>query len=289
MMKTILVPASGSSTDEPVFETALAAAQALAAHLDFYHVRLSAGQAAVRAPHVDFCVGAALPAALQVLTEDTDRLSEVARAHVRVFCNRHEVEVRETPEHALSVSSSFLEEQDDARDRLMFHARHSDLVVLGRPSHIDYLPPLLIEDILMECGRPILIAPDYSPKTLSGTIVVGWKETPQCARALGTAYPLLEKAHKVILLNLIEGGCGITTSLEHLAQRLKWHGISVETHSMASTARTLTYEVARAAADLQADLLVVGAFGHRRLREQLFGGVTQSLLEHAGIPVFMMH
>ena len=68
MMKTILVPASGSSTDEPVFATAFAAAQALAAHLDFYHVRLSAGQAAARAPHADFCVGAALPAGLQVLS-----------------------------------------------------------------------------------------------------------------------------------------------------------------------------------------------------------------------------
>jgi len=289
MMKTILVPASGSFTDEPVFATALAAAQVLAAHLDFYHIRLSAGQAAVRAPHADFCVGAALPAALQVLTEDAERLSETARAHVKAFCIRHEVKVRDVPEHALSVSSSFLEEQNYARDRLMYHARHSDLVVLGRPSHIDYMPSCLMEDVLMECGRPILIAPDYSPKTLLGTVVVGWKETPHCARALSAAYPLLEQAQKVILLNLVEGGSGIPVSLEHLAQRLKWHGMCVETHSMPSAARTLTYEVARAAADLHADLLVVGAFGHRRIRETLFGGVTQSLLEHAGVPVFMMH
>lgn len=272
MMKTILVPASGSSTDEPVFATALAAARALAAHLDFYHIHLSAGQAAVREAH-----------------EDADRLSEAARAHVKAFCNRYDVEIRETPEHALSVSAGFLEEQDDARGRLIFHARHSDLVVLGRPCHIDYLPSCLMEGILMECGRPILIAPDYPPKTLSGTVVVGWKETPHCARALSAAYPLLEQAQKVILLNLIEGGCGIGTSLEHLAQRLKWHGISVETQSIAGTASTLTYEVSRAAADLHADLLVVGAFGHRRLRERLFGGVTQSLLEHASVPVFMMH
>jgi nucleotide-binding universal stress UspA family protein len=58
---------------------------------------------------------------------------------------------------------------------------------------------------------------------------------------------------------------------------------------MPSAARPITYEVARAAADLHADLLVVGAFGHRRIRETLFGGVTQSLLKHAGMPVFMMH
>ena len=290
MMKTILVPASGSCTDEPVFATALAAVRALAAHLDFYHIRLSAGQPAARAPHVDFYAGAALPAALQVMSEDTEHLSEVARTHVNVFCERHEIAIREVPEQALSVSASFLEEQDHALDRLMLHARHSDLVVMGRPSHVDYMPKFLIEDILLGCGRPLLIAPDYSPETLTGTIVVGWKETPHCARALSAAYPLLEQAQKVILLNLIEeGGAGIPASLEHLAQRLKWHGMSVETQSLAIPAQTLTYEVSRAAADLHADLLVVGGFGHRRLRETLFGGVTQSLLKHAGMPVFMMH
>jgi nucleotide-binding universal stress UspA family protein len=99
----------------------------------------------------------------------------------------------------------------------------------------------------------------------------------------------LEQAQKVILLNLVESGSGIPASLEHLAQRLKWHGMSVETQSMPSAARPITYEVASAAADLHADLLVVGAFGHRRIRETLFGGVTQSLLKHAGMPVFMMH
>jgi len=288
-MKTIWVPASGSSTDEPVFATAFAAAQALAAHLDFYHVRLSAGQAAARAPYVAFCVGAALPAALQVLTEDTKRLSEAAREHMRAFCERHGVEIRDRPEYGHGVSASFLEENDYDCERLMLQARHSDLVVFGRRSHVDYLPSFLLADTLMEGGRPVLIAPNYSPTTLLGTVVLGWKETPQCARALSAAYPLLRQAQKVILLNVVEGGSGIHESLEHLAQRLKWHNMSVETHSICSTAPVATDRVGRAAADLHADLLVVGAYGHRRLRERLFGGVTQSLLEHASMPVLMVH
>jgi nucleotide-binding universal stress UspA family protein len=234
-------------------------------------------------------VGAALPIALQMLREQTSTLSEAAAAHFRAFCDRHAVTVRETPERALAVSASFLEEQDYALDRLLLHARHSDLVILGRSSHIDYLPSFLIEDILMGCGRPILIAPDHSPESLTGTVVVGWKETAYCARALSAAYPLLEQARKVILLNIVEGGPGIPESLDHLAQRLKWHGIPVETHSIAGASHTLTFEVARAAAELHADLLVVGAFSHWRLREQIFGGVTRSLLDHASMPVLMMH
>jgi nucleotide-binding universal stress UspA family protein len=261
----------------------------LAAHLDFYHVRLSAGQAGARAPHMAFCVGEALPAALQVVTEDTQRLSEAAREHIEAFCDRYGVEIRDRPEYGHGVSTSFLEENDYGYDRLMLLARHSDLVLFGRRSHVDCLPSFLLEDTLMDCGRPILIAPDYSPTTLLGTVVVGWKETPQCARALSAAFPLLRHAEKVILLNVIEGGCGIHESLEHLAQRLKWHNMSVETHSITSTAPVAIDRVGRAAADLGADLLVVGAYGHRRLRERLFGGVTQSLLEHASMSVLMMH
>ncbi len=289
MINIILVPTSGSSTDDSVFATAYAAAQPLAAHLDFYHVRLSACEAAVRAPHVDFCVGEAIPASLEFLSEEESTLSKRSGIHFKDFCRNHSVELCDKPRRMSAVSASFLEDRDFARDRLIVHARHSDLVVLGRSSHVDYLPPLLIEDMLMECGRPLLIAPDHSPTTLTGTVVVGWNETPQCARALSAAYPLLEQAQKVILLNIAEAESGMPGSLGHLAQRLKWHGMNVETMNIGGVSRTLTYEVARAAADLRADLLVVGGFGHRRLQELLFGGVTRSLLQHANVPVFMMH
>jgi nucleotide-binding universal stress UspA family protein len=114
----------------------------------------------------------------------------------------------------------------------------------------------------MNCGRPLLIAPDFMPTTVTGTIVVGWKETPEAAHALGAAWPLLRKANKVILLHMVEREPIVSESLEHLA---------------------------RAASELQADMLVVGGFGNSRLREWAFGGVTQSLLEHVNIPVFMMH
>jgi nucleotide-binding universal stress UspA family protein len=224
-----------------------------------------------------------------VLSDDTQRLSEAAREHMQAFCAQNGIEIRERPEYGYGVSASFMEENDYGCERLMLLARHSDLVVFGRRSHIDYLPSFLLEDTLLGCGRPILVAPDYAPKTLLGTVVVGWKETPQCARALNAAYPLLRHAQKVILLNVIESGSGIHDSLDHLAQRLKWHNMTVETHTIPSTALVATDRVGRAAAELQADLLVVGAYGHRRLRETLFGGVTQSLLEHASMPVLMMN
>jgi nucleotide-binding universal stress UspA family protein len=289
MIRTVLVPASGSSTDDAVFATALAAARPLAAHLEFYHVQLTAPEAAVYSPPADFYHDAALPVALNVLRAEECALSEAASAHVQSFCSRNSVSMRASPGKSNAVSASFVEEMDHARDRLLMHSRHSDLVVLGRPSHIDYLPSKLLEDLLLTCGRPILIAPDFPPVTLTGTVVVGWKETAEAARALGAAWPLLEKAHKVILLHIVEDEPSIPESLKHLAERIKWHGITAQIVVISSGHHALSYHLARTAADLKADLLVVGGFGHSRLRERVFGGVTQSLLEHANVPVLMMH
>ncbi len=289
MIRTILVPAAGSSTDDAVFATALAAARPLAAHLDFYHVRLSASEAAVGAPHVEFCVGAALPIAMNALREEESDLSDIASAHVQSFCARHSVPMSASPGNTGAVSASFLEERDHARERLMLQSRHSDLVVLGRPSHVDYLPSTLMRDLLLSCGRPILIAPDFPPATLTGTIVVGWKETPEAARALGAAWPLLERADNVILLHVVEDEPRVPESLRHLAERIKWHGISPRTEVISNGHHPPSFHLTRAAAELKADLLVVGGFGHSHLRERAFGGVTQSLLDHANVPVFMMH
>lgn len=289
VIKTILVPVSGSSTDDAVFATALAAARPLAAHLDFYHVRLNPAEAAVRAPHTDFVMGAALPEALAGLSEEEAQRSAAAAAHVKSFCDRHRIPLRTAPDATAALSASFLEERSRAHDRLMIHARHDDLVVLGRSSHADYLPPTLMEDLLVGCGRPLLLAPDFAPVSLTGRIVVGWKETPEAARALGAAWPLLEKAKELILLSLLDEAQGTPRFLEHLALQLRWHGIKAETRVVSGQPHALSHQLARAASDLKADLLVVGAFGHSRLRELVFGGVTQSLLEHANVPVFMMN
>ena len=289
MIRNILVPTSGSSSDEAVFSTALAMARPLAAHLDFYHVRLSAGEAAVRSPHADFCMGAAIPQTLTSLREKESALSAAAAEHVRSFCTKHAIEFRTAPGLSKTISASYREEQSFVRERLMLHARHSDLVVLGRPSHVDYMPPALLEDLLVGCGRPLVISADFQPSAVTGKIVVGWKETPESARALGAAMPLLEKAREVVLLDLADQLRETPPYLSHVAEQLAWHGIEAEVRVIAAGAEPLTYHLARAAADLHADLLVAGAFGHSRFRELIFGGVTQALLEHASLPVFLMH
>ena len=210
-------------------------------------------------------------------------------AHFKEFCKGNSVAVRSAPGFAETVSASWCEEIDSPASRLMLHARHSDLVVLARPHHVDYMPSMLIEDLLMGSGRPIVIAPESAPKGAIDTVVVGWKETPAAARALTAAMPLLERAKKVVLVSVTEDDSTVPQALKHLVWQLAWHGIAALTHIVRGKGGETPAVLAQAAAEFHGDLLVVGGYGHRPLREFVFGGVTQALIENAKLPVFMLH
>jgi nucleotide-binding universal stress UspA family protein len=288
MIKTIFIPASGSDTDTRVFATALAVAKPFRAHMQFFHLHLSPGEAAVRAPHVEFAIGGALVDALEKLRQHGATLSANAFAHCRDFCEIQEVRMHRDPTESGTVSASWTEETRGAMSRLMFHARHSDVVVLGRPRNRDYMPLGLIETLLMGSGRPIILAPEGPAPEAIRTIVVGWKETPEASRALTAAMPLLEQADRVVLVAIAEEGAASKEALDDLARHLTWHGISPEVH-IASDSAPARNQLQRVAAQLQADLLVVGGFGHGQFRERMFGGVTQALIEEAKLAVLMMH
>jgi nucleotide-binding universal stress UspA family protein len=289
MIKTILVPTSGSDTDPRVFATALSIARPLGAHIEFFHVRLSACEAAVHTPHAEFCVGPAIANALDCLERSEGEQSTKAFEHVNMFCSTHEIALRATPSITPSVTAEIVEEIDHAESRLLAHARHSDLLVLGRPRHADLMPYDLIETLLLGSGRPIVIAPESLPAQPSGTIVVGWQETPAAARALSAALPLLKLAHRVVLMNVGESEAGTSSNLDRVARQLSWHGVFAETKHVPGAAKTATQVLLQAASDLNPDLLVVGGYNHRPLQESIFGGATRSLLEHAETPIFMMH
>lgn len=238
------------------------------------------------APHADFCSGPAIKDALGYLQSREDTLASDAVARYQRFCRENELK---GPGAAAGVSVSWLEESHDVLGRLMFHARHSDVVVLGRARHRDFMPSGIIESLLVGCGRPVVIAPDAPAPDTIRTIVVGWKEAPQAARALSAALPLLLEAQRVILLGIEEPGASAQEALEDLALALVWHGISAEVLLKPNATEPVTTQLPRTAAELGADLLVVGGFGHSQLRENLLGGVTRTLINGCSVPVFMMH
>jgi nucleotide-binding universal stress UspA family protein len=93
----------------------------------------------------------------------------------------------------------------------------------------------------------------------------------------------------VVLVGIAEDGCAMPQTLDHLVRQLAWHGIVAESRVITDKTTSAAARLPLAAADLHADLLVVGGFGRGPLRELVFGGVTRSLIETAELPVFILH
>jgi nucleotide-binding universal stress UspA family protein len=288
-MRSILVTASGGDGDGTVFATALRAARPLGAHLEFFHLRVHWGEAARNTPHVDFARGAALRHALQDLEAEREARSVAARRHFEAFCAQPGIPIAMAPGEYGGVSASLLEETGESASQLARLARHNDMVVLGRHTCADGLPADFIDKVLFRSGRPILVAPTRSPKTLTGTVMVCWKETPESARALRAAMPLLTKANRVVIANVPEPADESVDSANDVARHLAWHGIDAEVRRVARNGRPAGELLSAAARDCGADLLVMGAYGHSRMRQLLFGGCTQYFLSDAAHAVLFTH
>src|SRR5262249_23439052 len=277
-MKTILVPTSAAQMDTAVFATAFALAQSVRAHMVFYHSRLDPFEAAMRDPHAHFCTGAAISSTLSVLEEREKALAADAAHHFRDFCEQHRIPVLDAPTDAEDVSAQWLEETNDPEHRLLLHARHSDITVLGRQHNSDSMPDNLLEMLLKKSGRPIVIAPGSSAPRRIRTVVIGWKETSESGRALTAAMPLLVQAQRVLLQTVLEHGNESCADLTHLARQLAWHGVVAEPKTVSDPVKTVTEQLVAAAREAHADLLVIGGYGHSSLREHVFGGVTRDLI-----------
>ncbi len=289
-MKTILVPAGGGPKDDAVFDTALALARLLSSHLEFYHVKMGIGEAAIYAPHAISAVGAGLRNAQGTLRAKLDARSLAASRRVQEFCQQHDIAVADGPSADNTVSASWREESGSSLQLIMRRARYCDLVVMGRQTTPNGLPPELIELLLLGCGHPIVIAPSSSPKTLTGSVVVCWKEGAEAARAVSAAMPILRRAARVVVLSSLEGGDSSITGADRLAQHLKWHGIQAETRDLDATRATTPKALLLAVQECGADLVVMGAYGHSRMREVIFGGCTQSFIQDAdGAALFLAH
>jgi nucleotide-binding universal stress UspA family protein len=288
MIKTILVPTGGSDTDFVVFAAALAAAQLFRAHLEFFHVRVDAGEALRYSPHATFARGRGLRNALDDQEQESQARSRAGKQHFQNFCSRHRLKVSDTPGWPLSVSASWHEEPGHEEEPFVTRARAHDLVVMARASRSNGLPPDLLQLLLLGSGRPILLIPTATtPANLTGTIMICWKDAAEPTRAITAAMPLLAKAKRVIITNVEEHRPSANAAA--VTHYLRWHGIRAKTQAIKAGGRRIAGLLSSVAKDCAADLLVMGAYGRGPFQESIFGGCTQSVLEHADLPVFLFH
>ena len=287
-MNTILGLIGGGDRDKVILRTALAAAVPLSAHLDFLHVHVTAVKAA-RYSRVEFAMGTALRNAMDQLETKAKTFSEVAAGHVREFCADSKIEICDAPTNRKNVTASFREEKDAEIERLIFHARHSDLVVLGRARQIQGLSPDTLEHLVLNCGRPVLVAATAAPRTLTGTVMVCWKESGNAARAVAAAMPILTNAKRIVFTSVAEHGEVGTEAVHDLARQFARNGISTEALVIPANDSGIPGLLTAVAEDCGADLMVMGAYGHSRMRELILGSRTEALIRDADRPILLMH
>jgi nucleotide-binding universal stress UspA family protein len=288
MIKTILVPANGNDTDAGVFASAVAVARPFGAHLDFLHVRIDAATfAATITPEV----GSAQVVAdlIKRMEEESQQAEERAKQHFERFCGREGMAIAISAPAPSTPSAGWVTKSGSVPYWLVEYARAADLLIIGRPGNDQIAPSDALESALLHCGRPLLIPPSSPMTAVPDTVVIAWKATPEAARAVTAAMPFLSLAKRVVVVTVAEDE---TTMEEEGASRLmaslRWHGWPVSSLVLQPKTKGAAETLLLAAREQHA-LLVMGGYGHSRLREWIFGGFTQRVLREAEVPVLITH
>ena len=287
MIKTILVPATGNETDAACYAAALPIARTFAAHLDALHVRIDPIE--VVSMSTEGTGGVLLEGIIADFTRNADESEAKARSIFVDFCSRENLALVAAPPVPDSrVSAQFHVETGQEARWMAAYGATTDLIVAsrGKPTN-EVTARLVIEALLLETGRPLLIpAGTAVPKAYAERIAIAWKPTPQAARAVGFAMPFLMKAKDVAVIT-VEEEDDTRDAVAQLVTYLGWHGIKAAAERLSPGTEGAVGTLLDAAAGRE--LLVMGGYGHARLREWVFGGFTQRVLADAPIPVLIAH
>ena len=288
MYKYLLVPATGAAADDAVFETALLAARPFSAHLEFLHVRVDVTEIVISMSTGGLGGGGAVQTVVDKLEAEAKQLENRARQSVEAFCDRHAIP-RGTPRPGNGLSAEFTVETGSDAQWIAAYGRFADLVVVGRPQPGHETTMEVLEAALMDTGRPLLVAPPAVPPTLLGSVVIAWKDTPEAARAVAAALPLLERAEQVVIVTVVEEDEAREHTSDRLLRSLRWHNPNTVVRQLGRERRKPVDVLLQEAERVQASLIVMGGYSHSRLREVVFGGFTNRILAGVDVPVLMAH
>lgn len=170
-------------------------------------------------------------------------------------------------------------------------ATSADLVILGTgdTSLLGNLGVASAGDVVLHTGRPILVVPKGCRKLSLDRVVVAWKDTPEAQRAISDALPFLKGAGSVVVFGVAHPDAKDEAALAAPLGFLVRHDIAAKTEVIPHGNATIEDEVLTYAAKAKAGLVVAGAYGHSRMREWVFGGVTRGLLTRSNIPTLFSH
>jgi hypothetical protein len=279
-MKTILVPTEHNSAMLSALDTALLLAQKFDACIEGFPLRPAVADLVAMDPDSGLTMVA--------VKENDAEMVRQAEDLFRSFMESHSVAER-AGEGQTVLSCAWLTDAPSGHDFVGSYGRIFDAIVLARPGDEWQSPSMVtLESALFESGRPVLIAPPASPRSLATNILIAWNNSTEQARTMAFAMPLLRLAERITICT-VEGSTVAGPSGEQMARSLKMNGIAVEPITLKASKRGAGETILNKAEELGCDLIVKGAYTQSRLRQMIFGGTTRHILANAKLPVLMAH
>jgi len=285
--KVVLTPLYGVPSDELALATALEIAKKFAAHVDVMHVR---ADPRTMIPYIGEGMSGAL---IEEMITSAEQQAEErsARVHAafddwRAKSNLPLAEVaREGP------SCNWVETVGRPDASVARRGRVADLVVVSRPEAEGAVTTVAetLEAALLESGTPLLVAASPPGKTNGRHVAIAWNGGLESARAVAAALPFLESAESTTIVT-VGSPAPAEADPPALQSYLERHGVAADVRTIEPEAgRSVGAILLETATESGADLMVMGAYTHSRLRELVFGGVTREVLAAASMPVLMAH
>lgn len=286
-IKSILFIFSGTESELYALNTAMTLAKSYAAHLRILHITPEV------IPYIEGVVTDA--AVIEAIEEDNKQRLNMARQHTTHYTTMHNIPLDSETVPLHHASAQFFSLTGSPEELVAAEGRLCDLIIIGR-EHDSLGAPYddSIVASLFNTGRPVMLIPRLSgvmPREWhSRTVAIAWNGSLESSRALYNAMPFMEQAEKVHILYAREHNeQHPVTNEKGIMEYMTAHGIACDViitdREKLGTAETLLAK----AIQLNSDMLVMGAYGHTRFREMVLGGVTNHMLDHCKIPLFLSH
>ncbi len=277
MYRNLLVHIPTERSPRPAIDGSISLATTCGAHLDAIAVGYES------ANNVPFVAegGAAFAAVFEL---ERERALERATASLAVF--EVEAKAAKIDYRCQPMGGSFAE----ACEIMGANARLCDLTVVSQPEPgLEMFDNLLPKEILFQAGGPVIVIPyTFHGALKTDRIGICWDGSRLAARALRDAMPLLFKAGALSIMSVNEP-VSADASADRLAARLSGLGLKAKTIALTSDQAGIQPAILSAAADEGLDLLVMGGYGHSRLKEMVLGGVTREMFKSMTVPTLMSH
>jgi nucleotide-binding universal stress UspA family protein len=280
-MKTILVPTEHNTSMLSALDTALLLAEKFGSCIEGFSLRPAVADLVAMDPDSGLTMVA--------VKENDAEMIRHAEEMFHSFMDQHRIPKRADETAASAPCWSWLDNAPSGHDFVGSYGRVFDAIVLARPGEEWQSPSMItLESALFESGRPVLIAPPSSPRSLAANVLIAWNCSTEQARTTADAMPLLRLAQRVTVCT-VEGATVAGPTGEQMARSLRMNGIAAEPITINPGKRNAGEAILNKADELGCDLVVKGAYTQSRLRQMIFGGTTRHILANAKLPVLMAH